>query len=189
MSAQHEEDYGLSRSTEAPLSSNFYWTFGRGEVFNIQTTIREGIHPEQLEVHLESLKEAMLKVIEMGGHAKPVGQQPAPRPDPAYAGSAENHPTPPASQNGNGQAHCLMIEVGTSYSGGKTQLSFTCDGMEHPLRYTKAIGEMVKLMQPLGWTSEMIVVGKKYPANCTVNYSTTERDGKNYKNVLSVQAR
>lgn len=85
MSAQHEEDCGFSRITEAPISSNFYWTFGTKEVFNVQTTIRHDYDPEKFAEYLSHLQDAMTQIVRMGGHAKPVGQQPAPVPngDPA----------------------------------------------------------------------------------------------------------
>lgn len=107
-------------------------------------------------------------------------------PEPAPA-----RPVPPAPVNGNGahEAHCVLIEVGTSYGGGKTQLKFTCDGLEHPLTFTKPVGEMVKLLTPLGYTADHLVVGKKYGANATVTYTESVKDGKTYKNVQSVTPR
>lgn len=93
---------------------------------------------------------------------------------------------PAAPQAGTSDAHCILIEIGMSYSGGKTQLKFVCVGMEHPLTFTKAVSEMVKLLAPLGYTAAHIVVGQRYQANCIVKYGETEKDGKTYKNVLSV---
>ena len=98
-------------------------------------------------------------------------------------------PAAPAPTNGPREAHCVLIEIGTSYSGGKTQLKFTCDGLEHPLTFTKPVSEMVKLLAPLGYTAEHLVVGKKYGANATVRYTENDKDGKTYKNVVSVAPR
>lgn len=92
-------------------------------------------------------------------------------------------PTPGAQR-----VQCVMIEVGTSYTGGKTQLKFNCNGLEHPLTYTKAVGDMVKLLAPLGFTASHIVVGQKYPVNCFVTYHENTNDGKTYKNVDKVEA-
>jgi hypothetical protein len=99
-------------------------------------------------------------------------------------------PAPQASapQTGPQRVQCVMIEIGTSYTGGKTQLKFACDGMEFPLTYTKPMGDMVKLLAPLGFTSAHIVSGKKYPVNCFVTYHESESNGKNYKNVDKVEA-
>ena len=103
-------------------------------------------------------------------------------------------PEPAAAPNGNGNSRhsvkCVMLEVGTSYSGGKTQLKFSCDGLEHPLTYTKTLGDMVKLLQPIGaWTAEHIVIGKKYAIDCMIDYveNTSDKDGKTYKNVVAVR--
>lgn len=97
-------------------------------------------------------------------------------------------PQAPAAPTGPMTAQCVMIEVGTSYQGGKTQLKFNCNGLEHPLTYTKEISDMVKLLAPLGFTAAHIVVGQKYPVNCVVTYAETSKDGKTYKNVQNVKA-
>lgn len=97
-------------------------------------------------------------------------------------------PQATAAPTGPMTAQCVMIEVGTSYQGGKTQLKFNCNGIEHPLTYTKEISDMVKLLAPLGFTAAHIVVGQKYPVNCVVTYAETSKDGKTYKNVQNVKA-
>jgi hypothetical protein len=86
------------------------------------------------------------------------------------------------------RVQCVMIEVGTSHKGGKTQLKFACDGLEFPLTYTKAVVDMVKLLTPLGFTAAHIIIGKKYPVNCFVTYHESVNDGKTYKNVDKVEA-
>lgn len=87
------------------------------------------------------------------------------------------------------RVQCVMIEIGTSYTGGKTQLKFNCNGLEHPLTYTKAVGDMVKLLAPLGFTAAHIVVGQKYTVNCFVTYhKSANSDGKEYNNVDKVEA-
>lgn len=103
--------------------------------------------------------------------------------------------TPPVPQattqavvNSPQRAQCVMIEIGTSYSGGKTQLKFNCNGMEHPLTFTKPVGDMVKLLAPLGFTAAHIVVGQKYPVNCFVTYHESVSGDKTYKNVDKVEA-
>ncbi len=177
-------------------STNFYWLLGEHETFNLQTTIRGIVDPAHVAAHLESVKQTLTQVVKMKGRAKPIGQQPAPKPDPAHTGTIETRPVQPGpapvqptQSGGQREAHCVLIEIGTSYSGGKTQLKFTCDGLEHPLTYTKAAGDMVKLLAPLGYTADHLVVGKKYSADCTVIYTEDGRDGKTYKNVQKVLAR
>jgi len=57
-------------------STNFYWTFGKQEVFNLQTTVRGVTTTNQIEAHLITVKNALTHVVAIGGHAKPVGRQP-----------------------------------------------------------------------------------------------------------------
>lgn len=98
-------------------------------------------------------------------------------------------PAPPvvAAPAGPMNAQCVMIEVGTSYTGNKPQLKFACNGLEHPLTFTKDVNEMAKLLAPLGFTVGHMVIGQKYPVNCIVTYTESSKDGKTYKNVQSVR--
>src|SRR3990167_3158712 len=57
------------------LSTNFYWTFGREEVFNVQTTVRGNPTPYEILAHLDAVQIAQTHVVHRGGHAKPVGAQ------------------------------------------------------------------------------------------------------------------
>lgn len=99
-------------------------------------------------------------------------------------------PAPPvvAAPTGPMNAQCVMIEVGTSYTTKKPQLQFACNGLEHPLTFTKDVNEMAKLLAPLGFTAAHMVIGQKYPVNCIVTYTESSKDGKTYKNVQSVKA-
>ena len=65
-----------SKPSPEELSSNFYWMFGKAEVFNVQSTVRGMVTPEQIRAHIASAVEAMRQVVELGGHAKQVGRQP-----------------------------------------------------------------------------------------------------------------
>ena len=55
--------------------------------------------------------------------------------------------------------------------------------MEHPLSYTKEVGQMAQLLAPLGFTAAHIVVGQKYPVSCIVTWQQSDK----YRNVLSVR--
>jgi hypothetical protein len=69
----------LSVPCEA-ASTNVYWTFaGREskEVFNLQTTLRGSLSKKQIEEHVKSVLAGLGIIHGIGGHAKPVGQQPA----------------------------------------------------------------------------------------------------------------
>lgn len=179
----------LTGFTEAPASLNVYGVTRKG--WNIQVTLRDA---DEFEL-LKRFGRMVAHFDDIGIAPKPVGQQPLP-PRADVGGSIESHPlvlppVPTAQTNGGAhEAQCVLIEVGTSYSGGKPQLKFTCDGLEHPLTFTKPVGEMVKLLAPLGYTAEHLTIGKKYGANCTVRYTeNTNADGKTYKNVQSVTPR
>lgn len=94
----------------------------------------------------------------------------------------------PPANGGTREAQCVLIEVGTSYTGNKTQLKFTCNGMDFPLLFTKSVADMVTLLAPIGFTPAHIVVGQKYPINCRVFYAENVRDGKARKDVQRVAA-
>lgn len=193
MNMQTDQQTEVENLSPEQASTNMYWTFGKNEVFNLQTTIRGIVHPAQVEYHLKSVKVAMNLIIEMGGHAKPIGQQPLPPRADTPSQPTGVFPTPqpvpiatPQPTGGAHEAQCVLIEVGTSYQGNKTQLKFTCNGMDYPLLYTKSVGEMATLLSPLGFTPAHIVVGQKYPINCRVFYVENVRDGKPRKDVQRV---
>lgn len=177
-------------------STNFYWAYGKEQVFNLQTTIRGIMTPEQVEAHLASAIAAMKAVVQHGGRTKQVGQQAMTPPPHAQNGSGAAQSAPgtpgvplplqasPAPAEG-GTAICAMIEIGTAYTSGKTQLKFHCDGFENPLTYTKGVEEMVKMLAPLGFTLAHIVIGQKYPVSALVRWVQKGE----YKNVLEVHAK
>ncbi len=181
----------VSPPTTDEASTNFYWTVGTNEVFNLQTTLRGQVDPAAVKQHVTGVMESLKQVIKLGGHAKAVGRQPEPMPTANAAAPippAGVVPPPPApngalAQAGTQESACAMIEVGTSYQGGKTQLKFHVNGMDHPLSYTKEVGDMAKLLAPLGFTAAHIVVGQKYAINCIVTW----QQGEKYRNVLSVR--
>lgn len=105
----------------------------------------------------------------------------------------------PVPSNGNGASGdsgivpCMMIEVGTTFMGGKPALKFSCDGFENPLQYAKQTGEMVKLLGKVKqsnnapFTAEDLVVGKKYGGAWRVAWKDAMgSDGKMHHNVESV---
>lgn len=99
MTEQTDQTPEVLELSPEQASTNFYWLFGKSEVFNLQTTIRGILDPLQIQAHLESAKMMMKEIVEMGGHAKQVGKQdqPAPRPDPAHANGATQMMPPPPS--------------------------------------------------------------------------------------------
>lgn len=170
---------------ESSFSINFHLIDNFGS--QMQVTMREGVNMEVIKDVFVARHQFMQMVIDKGyrvpGRAS-VGETPAIA---APVAPTSAPPPPPAPSNGNGQAAqeslCALIEVGTSYQGGKTQLKFHVNGMEHPLTFTKEVSEMAKLLAPLGYTAAHIVVGQKYPASCMVKWN----QGEKYKNVLAVR--
>lgn len=62
--------------TSEEASTNFYWTFGNEQVFNLQTTVRGRLTYTQVSEHMSMVRSALEIVVKLGGKAKPVGQQP-----------------------------------------------------------------------------------------------------------------
>lgn len=184
------------------LSTNFYYTFGNAEIFNCQFTVRGNPTGAEIDAHIRSTVSAMKQVVELGGHAKPIGQQTpksnadapeTPKAPAAYTGLPGEPqyvpvaPAVPAAQSAPNYAatdvQCFMIEIGQSFKTKAPQLNFHCTGLQDPLRFTRSIDEMVKLLAPLGYTAAHIVVGQKYPAKAIVTW----QQGEKYKNVIAVK--
>jgi len=54
-------------------SSKFSWTYGREQVFHVETTIARALSPDDYERHIKATISAMQLVIGLGGKANPVG--------------------------------------------------------------------------------------------------------------------
>jgi len=63
----------LAIPTDA-ASTNFFWTIGHKETFNLQTTLRGNLTAEQIEAHFQMVIMALHDVVLRGGHAKQVGR-------------------------------------------------------------------------------------------------------------------
>lgn len=175
-------------SREAPFSLTFHMIDKYGCQF--QATMREGITKETIRQVFEA-RQGFIELALDNGYRIPgksadvAPSTPSPSAPPPPTASTSVPPPPAAPVNGNGaqESLCQMIEVGTSFTGGKPQLKFHCKGMDHPLSFTKPIGEMAKLLAPLGYTQAHIVVGEKYPASAMVKWE----QGEKYRNVLAVR--
>jgi hypothetical protein len=87
----------MSEISTEEASTNFYWTCGNEEVFNLQTTIRGCPIGEQIKSHITTVKTALKAIVDSGGHAKQVGQQPRESAAPQQAQAQSN-----GSGNSNG---------------------------------------------------------------------------------------
>lgn len=153
-------------STEAPCSANVKARIGG---YDWQITCRSHVDRDDLLNMAKSIKWWNTWLDQQA--AQNVKAADAINIEAPHVTATTQIPAPPApvaqtAPSGPMVAQCVMIEIGTSYQGGKTQLKFNCNGLEHPLTYTKEIGEMVKLLAPLGFTPAHIVVGQKYPVSC-----------------------
>lgn len=174
----------------------------------VQVTARYGATPEMIADHIATLMSGLRQgaarsktsygVIEADGRDRVnwlKGQPAAPAPAPT-------NPTPNGASGGAqvtssdapNPARCGMIEVGTSYQGGKLQLKFTVDGMEHALNFTKGKGDMIKLLSNARksdgtpFTDADLEIGRRYFGAWNVRWSTSEKDGKKFRNVEAVTA-
>ena len=174
---QPTPEVAVPELTPEQASTNFYWYYGKEEVFNLQTTVRGILTPEQIKRHVDTVKQTMVTVHRIGGHPRATKED--------RVQTTTTTTTPPPENGSHGQSVCAMVEVGTAYQSNKPQFKFHCDGMEHPLTFTKAVGEMAKLLAPLNIPASEIVVGKKFPVNATVSWEQVDK----YKNVLAVTPR
>ena len=167
---------------DAPFSDNFHWVDTDG--FRHQITVRANTGAQLLE-RIDAARTNLMKrgATPSGQSEPPTTDQEAPR-QAQLPAPTPGVPPPAAAAPEGGTATCAMIEVGTSYTSGKTQLKFHCDGFENPLTYTKGIESMVKLLAQLGFTAAHIVVGQKYPVNALVRWVQKG----DYKDVLEVHS-
>jgi uncharacterized coiled-coil protein SlyX len=96
---------------------------------------------------------------------------------------------PKETESEGGTAHAVLLKIGKAFTSGKPQLQFTCEGMEHPLSFTKSASEMLKLLAPIGaYTADHLVEGKIYPMDCLIDWKLGEpgKDDKRYRNIVKV---
>lgn len=112
--------------TAEETSTNFYWTCGEKEVFNLQTTVRGHLSPAQIKMHLASVKAALTATVELGGHAKAVGRAPeASAPAPITTTTTTAQPTatatpaPVQASNGHGDQYFDAEALAGSITDGK----------------------------------------------------------------------
>lgn len=95
-----------------------------------------------------------------------------------------------SSSPDSGEAACIKIEVGKSFTGGKPQLKFDCEGFERPLTFTRE--NLVAILagathKGRPFTAEMLKEGAKFGGEWLVKWEKQEgKDGKTHLNVISV---
>lgn len=197
----------------APLSpesasTNFYWTLGTTEIFNLQTTIRGIVSPAQLDTHFTSVDKALQRVVKQGGHAKPIGVQPSqPAPsaplDPSAKIALEEGNKELATSIQEGQAIILdFVYDGVEECDGLTiipqpgdlvDLDFTREGFKWPvIKATK--WKHTRAQDLLKWTTSADVSkAAKFTLACKVyyklgkEYTTKENENRRYKDIVGVR--
>jgi hypothetical protein len=185
-------------STEA-ASSNFYWTFGKQEIFNIQSTFRGNLSREEIAAHLFSLKESMVQVLEIGGHAKTVGKagdvstiiMPA---TPTQAATETGKAIePPTNGNGNAAPQGTMTKVIHTIKvlpqpGGKVTLEFWQTGRQYAELYAKGwtLERAQKLLSTV--SKHDVRMAENLNINCQVAYTLGKeyKPGKHYEDVQAI---
>lgn len=191
---QPELDHDAPMLPEAPASWNLtYYVGGRRE----QITLR-GMTYAQIESQAKIARAWIAEHADEpyipGGNGTQPQQKQTVAIEPVYEDIPNQDSftdTPPTEDDWQrGEAQCMMITLGTSYSGGKPQLLFDCDGMEYPLRYTKSPEDMKTLLKT-AQVSKPLVAGEKWKQGgaWTVEWASPppkEPGGKRYRNVQSV---
>jgi len=171
-------------STEA-ASTNFYWTIGHEELFNLQTTVRGVLDAEQVSAHLSTVISALKEVVAHGGHAKQVGAS-------AYTKPAVLSDTPPTITTeavpeaepvpervhiegvGTYDDEFEAVELVGSSTGGKNYWKVKGG------RFTKfGVTIWPEALKAAGFAVDKLDVSKTYRLDGYVAYYiTTEKDGK-----------
>ena len=189
-------------------STNFYWTFGEKEVFNLQTTVRGNPTGEEVEAHLRSARMAMMEVVKMGGRAKQIGQQPTtPAPKAEEAPKVEVAPSDipapaephyePVPEKEEMVLHAVKMEVKPRAveEGAEQRVDLQFFGENH--KYAdlyfpnRTIDDCIKLLKDVGaYKTEHLNKAKTYTVNYRIGWVESEKlnsKGKPYKNIVWVQ--
>lgn len=186
--------------TSEQASTNFYWTVGQKEVFNLQTTVRGALVIEQVEQHLATVIDALKAVVERGGHAKAVGAQPRadpPAPAVTAAPGAPATPAPvappaPAQPQASGPESIIATRlVVVPQAEGKSKIEFYADGHKFPdLSVTRKLAELRNMLRLVGeWTDAHLSAAGDYGVKYRVEYTLSSKlnsKGNPYKDIAGV---
>jgi hypothetical protein len=199
----------LAAPTAEEASTNFYWTFGREEKFNLQTTVRGALTPGQIKLHLAAVKAALTAAVELGGHAKAVGRAVLEENSaaamqtvsaPAGNGWTPPAPTGPVSMTvaGGGFASAERLTIIANKleiaprADGKVDLKWYAPGHQYPDIYmTRTVAETLAALRPTGeWLPEHLSKAEEYPVSHAVDYTLSAKLNKNnkpYKDIVAVR--
>lgn len=187
-------------------STNFYWTVGNKEVFNVQTTIRGNPSADEIAEHVASAVFAMKHITEMGGHAKFTGSRnvesvaaPLPQTTPTQA-AIETGKAAPAPKVNDASTKEMMEVIATRVEvapkpDSKCELKFFGDGDKYPRIYaTKPVTTWVAM---LGWDAssfgqaENFILGPdEQPIRLKIGYTLSDKlntKGNPYKDIQYIK--
>jgi hypothetical protein len=191
-------------STEE-ISTNFYWTFGEKEIFNLQTTIRGNPTGQDIEASLRSVMAGMKEIIRLGGHAKQIGQQGATPPAaakrdaapeaeapvaaPAAPGAVESETEYPAARN---TLFAAKMQVKPREDDRADLIFFAAGHKYGDLYFTnRTIEDCIKLLNDVGqYKAEDLLKTITYNVNYEVEWIESEKlNAKNhpYKDIVKVK--
>ena len=191
-------------------STNFYWTAGKQEQFNLQTTLRGVLSDDDIRAHVETAIAGMKTVISQGGHAKtvtPKGEAvtaPVPQTTPTQAAietgkavptaaaiTSSPYETPMPASQVQTQKQMLELVIAeveiTPHTDGKAELKFFAAGHKFPDLYsTKPVGTWA---QVLGWAESNFRETKRVSAPLRIQYTLSEKlnsKGNPYKDIQAI---
>lgn len=180
-------------------STNFYWTFGKQEVFNLQTTIRSQLTDAQITAHLDTVKRSLLAVDKMGGKAKAVATPGASTKATTAAGNTQapppagqKAPTPTTPANGKAVQSFVATQMEVMPKpDGKAEVKFYAEGHKYPDLYaTKTVTQWIDTLKECGaWETSHFAAATMYACDMRVDWVESDnlnKNGKPYHNLVSL---
>lgn len=169
------------------LSTNFYWSCGKNEIFNLQTTVRGNPTHDEIIEHFESVKSALVMVVKnLEGHARQSGKQ-TDTLMPAQADAARNEATGkgPVSMPSKTNAQPSANHASTP------ALNFPADTLELSINAGKTYykikgGKFTKFgvtiwpeaLEAAGWDTSQLQATEVYNLRGWTAHYVTKDDGK-----------
>lgn len=187
------------------LSTNFYYTLGNDEQFNMQFTVRGNPTGAEIEAHFRAVVAAAKLVVEHGGHAKQVGAQ-SYTPKASKAVESINTeaqltglplPATPApvktasvDTSTTFQIHAVKMQI-EARPDGKSKVKFFANGHEYPdIDVVRTPDQLAQLMSKTAdWKPEHFKTTVEAKCDYLIEYVNSEKlnsKGNPYKNITAV---
>lgn len=189
--------------TTDECSTNFYWTVGNEQIFNLQTTLRGQVDPEAVALHLRGVLDSLKALVNMGGHAKPVGQQSAPPtaavPTSTAPAVATGAPVaaPASAPAPATQAAAGVLKLTTALltvkprPDGKADLEFSNPGRNYPeIKAVKTPEQAAAMLAATGaWLPDNFKAPATYQLPVNIEYRLSDKlnsKGNPFKDILRI---